>query len=363
MTALTDPLTLGGVTFKNRMVVSPMCQYSVRDGLVGDWHLVHLGRFALGGFGAVMVEATGVMAEGRISYACPGLYSEAHVAGFHRITDFLRSQGVVSGIQLAHAGRKSSSVPPRTIGHAEEPDATHWEPVAPSAEAHGPGSPLPRALTGAEIEALPEVFSAAARRALAAGFDFVEIHAAHGYLLNQFLSPIANHRTDAWGGSRENRMRLPLAVVQSVRDAWPKDRPLFLRLSAIDGIDGGVTLDDSIAFAKAAADRGVDAFDVSATGFSGAKVTPGPGMFLPYAEAIRRATGKITMAVGMLDDVPTAVAALTEGKADMIAVGRGALDDPNWATHAALSQGIAARAAWPHQTGYALDRRPIRKGD
>lgn len=361
MNSLSDPLSIRGVTLPNRMVVSPMCQYSVRDGLVGDWHLVHLGRFALGGFGTVMVEATGVVPEGRISYGCPGIYNDSHVAAFRRITDFLRAQGVVSGIQLAHAGRKGSSVAPWTIDSTPEPDATHWETVAPSALRQDPESPLPRELAPAEIERLPEVFAAAARRALAAGFDFVEVHAAHGYLLNQFLSPVANHRTDEWGGSRENRMRLPLAVVKAVREAWPADRPVFLRLSAVDGIDGGVTIDDSIAFAKAAAALGVDVFDVSATGFAGANVAQGTGMYLPFAKAIRAATGKVTMAVGALDDVSVSQNALSEGKADLIAIGRGALDDPNWAAHATLALGSDVRSAWPKQTGYALARRPVRK--
>lgn len=357
---LTAPLTLRGVSLKNRMVVSPMCQYSLRGGRMGDWHLVHLGRFALGGFGTVMVEATGVTPEGRITYGCPGIWSDDHVPGLRRVTDFLRGQGVVSGIQLAHAGRKASTLPPWRIGQGPEPDGEMWQPLAPSALPHGPESPLPREMTAAEILALPQAFATAAQRALAAGFDLVELHAAHGYLLNQFLSPIANHRTDDWGGTRENRMRLPLQVIAAVRAVWPGDRPLFLRLSAVDGIEGGVTLEDTLDFCHRAAALGVDVFDVSATGFVGARVTPGPGMYLPYAEAIRAATGKVVMAVGMMEDPGLAAQALSQGKADLIAIGRGALDDPNWAIHAALAQGMPPRQAWTDQTGYALERRPLR---
>lgn len=265
-----------------------------------------------------------------------------------------------TGIQLAHAGRKASTLPPWLIGQGAEPDGAMWQPVAPSAEAHGPGSQTPREMTAEEIRSLPQVFADAATRALAAGFDLIELHGAHGYLLNQFLSPIANHRSDDWGGSRENRMRLPLAVIKAVRAVWPADRPLFLRLSAVDGVEGGVTLEDSIAFCQAAADLGVDAFDVSATGFAGSSVPPGPGMFLPFAAAIRAATGKVVMAVGMMDDVTLASDALASGKADLVAIGRGALDDPNWASHAALATGTPPRQAWPKQAGYALERRPIR---
>jgi 2,4-dienoyl-CoA reductase-like NADH-dependent reductase (Old Yellow Enzyme family) len=357
---LTASLTIRGLTFPNRMVVSPMCQYSLRDGLMGDWHLVHLGRFALGGFGAVVVEATGVTAEGRITYGCPGLWSDAHIPGLARVTDFLRGQGVVSGIQLAHAGRKAATLPPWRIGEGAEPDGEIWQPVAPSALAHGPDSVVPRALTADEVEALPQVFADAAGRALQAGFDFVELHGAHGYLLNQFLSPVANHRTDEWGGSPENRMRLPLQVIAAVRAVWPQDRPLFLRLSAVDGVEGGVTLEDSIVFCQKAAALGVDVFDVSATGFAGSKVAPGPGMFLPFATAIRQATGKPVMAVGMMDDVALASDAVVTEKADLVAIGRGALDDPNWASHAALASGTPPRQAWTKQVGYALERRPVR---
>jgi len=359
MTGLLSTFALRGLTLKNRMVVSPMCQYSARGGFVGDYHLVHLGRFALGGFSAVMVEATGVTPEGRISYGCPGLWSDNHIPGFARITDFLRAHRAASGIQLAHAGRKGSSIPPWLIGGKErEPDAEHWQTVAPSAVAHGPGYGVPAALSETGIGDLVDAFAAAARRALAAGFDFVEVHSAHGYLLHQFLSPLGNQRTDHFGGSLDNRLRLPLMVVQAVRAAWPEDRPLFLRLSASDGVPGGWDIGDSVVFAQRARELGVDAVDVSAGGFEGGRFTPGPGMFLPWAATIRKEAGLPVMAVGLIEKVALAEAAVSQGQADLVALGRGALDDPNWPLHAARDLGYETRDLWPKQSGYAIERWP-----
>jgi 2,4-dienoyl-CoA reductase-like NADH-dependent reductase (Old Yellow Enzyme family) len=361
MTALLSPLALRGLTLKSRLVVSPMCQYSVRGGLVGDYHLAHLGRFAMGGFAAVVVEATGVTPEGRITYGCPGLWSDAHVPGLARVAGFLQAHGAAAGIQLAHAGRKASTLPPWLIGTGEtEPDAEHWEVVAPSALRQGEGSPLPRALTETEIGDLVDSFAAAARRAEAAGFDFVEIHAAHGYLLHQFMSPVSNHRTDRFGGSLENRLRLPGMVMTAVRAAWPDDKPLFLRLSAIDGIPGGWDLPDSIALARLARDAGVDVVDVSAGGFLEGRILPRPGMFLDYAAAIRRETGIAVMTVGLMGDVDLAAAAVDDGRTDLVALGRAALDDPNWPLHAARALGAEAQDLWPKQAGYAIARWPAR---
>jgi len=363
MTALLSPVTLRGLTLKNRLAVSPMCQYSVRDGLVGDYHLAHLGRFALGGFAAVLVEATGVTPEGRITYGCPGLWSDAHIPGLARIAAFLKSQGAAAGIQLAHAGRKGSSLPPWLIGTGRtEPDAEHWEPVAPSAIPHVETSPKPRALTETEIGDLVEAFAAAARRALAAGFDIIELHAAHGYLLHQFLSPVANHRTDHFGGSLENRLRLPGLILNALRAAWPADRPLFLRLSAEDGIPGGWGLPDSIALARLARDSGVDVIDVSSGGFTESRFTPSPGMFLPAAAAIRQGAGLPVMAVGLMGDPALADDAINQGMADLIALGRAALDDPNWPLHAARALAAETPDLWPKQAGYAIDRWPARPG-
>jgi 2,4-dienoyl-CoA reductase-like NADH-dependent reductase (Old Yellow Enzyme family) len=361
MTALLSPLTLGGLTLKSRLVVSPMCQYSVRGGLVGDYHLAHLGRFAMGGFAAVMVEATGVTAQGRITYGCPGLWSDAHISGLARVVALIKSQGAATGIQLAHAGRKASTLPPWLIGTDQtEPDAEEWEVVGPSVLPHGTGSATPRALTQTDIEDIVDNFAAAARRALAADFDLVEIHAAHGYLLHQFMSPAANHRTDHFGGSLENRLRLPGMVMSAVRAAWPADRPLFLRLSATDGIPGSWDLPDAIALSRLARDNGVDVIDVSAGGFAGSVIHPRPGMFLDYARAIRQATGAHVMVVGLMGDVRLAADAVDDGQADLVALGRAALDDPNWPLHAARALGAETSALWPRQAGFAIDRWPAR---
>lgn len=361
MTALLTPFTLQGRTLKNRLVVSPMCQYSARGGLVGEYHLAHLGRFAMGGFAAVMVEATGVTPEGRITYGCPGLWSDDHIHGLARIAAFVQAQGALAGIQLAHAGRKGSSIPPWLIGTGRtEPDAEHWETVAPSALPHADTSPTPRALTEAGIADLLDAFTAAARRALTAGFDFIELHAAHGYLLHQFLSPVANHRTDHFGGSLENRLRLPGMVLAALRAVWPADRPFLLRLSAEDGIPGGWGVEDSIAFARIARDHGVDLIDVSSGGFAQSRFTPVPGMYLPSATAIRQGAGLPVMAVGLMGDPTLANDAVAQGKADLVALGRAALDDPNWPLHAARALGVETADLWPKQAGYAIDRWPAK---
>lgn len=359
MSALLTPFALKDMVLKSRLVVSPMCQYSVRDGMVGDYHLVHLGRFALGGFAAVTVETTAVMSEGRITYGCPGLWSDDHVPGLARITGFLRGQGVAAGIQLAHAGCKGSSLPPWLIWSGEtEPGAEHWEVVAPSALPHGPGSPMPRALTESGFGDVVDAFAAATRRARAAGFDFIEVHAAYGYLLHQFLSRVANRREDRFGGSLENRLRLPAMVLAAIRAAWPAEKPLFLRLSAEDGIPGGWCLADSLALARLAREAGVDLVDVSGGGFSESRFTPGPGMFVPWAAEIRAHVGLPVMAVGLMGDVGVAEAAVAMGQADLVALGRAALDDPNWPLHAARALGEETRALWPKQAGYAIDRWP-----
>src|SRR3954449_4409802 len=251
--ALLQPLTGRGLTLRNRLVVAPMCQYSVRDGLVGDYHLVHLGRFALGGFGLVIVEATGVAADGRISHGDVGLWSDEHIPGLARIADFLHAEGAAAGIQLSHAGAKASSrrpwegVGPVTLENAR-PGEAPWPTVSASEVPVGPGWPTPHALTVEELAEVREAFVAAARRALTAGFDVVELHAAHGYLLHQFLSPLTIRRTDGYGGSPEARMRFPLEIAAALRAVWPEDRPLFVRVSAVDGSREGITIEDTVAF-------------------------------------------------------------------------------------------------------------------
>jgi 2,4-dienoyl-CoA reductase-like NADH-dependent reductase (Old Yellow Enzyme family) len=361
MSTLFSPFKVRDLTLKSRLVVSPMCQYSACNGMVGDYHLVHLGRFALGGFAAVMVEATGVTAEGRITYGCPGLWSDEHLPGLQRIAANVRALGATAGLQLAHAGRKASSVPPWLLGTGEtEPHAQHWQPIAPSALRHTEASPMPREMTQTDIDEVAEAFAAATRRALAAGFDFVEVHAAHGYLLHQFLSPLSNHRTDAFGGSLENRLRAPRLVLDAVRAAWPTDKPLFLRLSAEDGVANGWSVSDSIAFARMALDAGVDVIDVSAGGFAESRFDPLPGMYLSSAHAIRQATGAAVMAVGLMGEPALANNAISTGQADLVALGRAALDDPNWPLHAARALGQETSALWPKQAGYAIERWPAR---
>ena len=361
MSQLVSPFTLRGVTFRNRLVVSPMCQYSARAGVANDWHFAHLSRFALGGFGAVIVEATGVVPEGRITYACLGLWEDAQIAPLARIAAFLKSQGAVAGIQLAHAGRKASTPLPWQGGvphpHAEGFDT--WQAVAPSAVAHSGDAAfqVPRALTLAEVQALPGAFAACAERALRAGFDLVEIHGAHGYLLDQFLSPVANKRTDGYGGSLENRMRLVLEVVDAVRQVWPVDKPLFLRLSVQDAIDGGWTVAESQVLAVQVQARGVDLIDCSSGGFAGAAIKPAPLYQVPLARAVRK-VGVPTMAVGLIATPEQAEHIVVSGAADLVALGRAALDDPNFPSHAARALGEAdLYAQFPIQAGYAIRMR------
>ncbi len=360
MPHLFAPLTLRGLTLGNRIVVSPMCQYSARQGLVGDWHLVHLGRFALGGFGLVFVEATAVEPAGRISYACPGLWSDVHIPPLKRIVEFLHANGAAAGIQLAHAGRKASTPNPWNRDPSEAEKARlafeDWQPVAPSAVPHAEGWKVPHELTVEEIAALVDAFGEAARRAQAAGFDTVEIHGAHGYLIDQFLSPLANKRTDAYGGGREGRMRFALEVATAVRAAWPDDKPLFMRLSVQDWHPDGWQVEDSVALAQRLKAIGVDVIDCSSGGFDGARSTPGPGFQVPFAEAVRSGAGIATMAVGLIGDPHRAAEVIAEGKADLVALARPALENPHWPIDAlaAIDPSADRFALYPPQAGYAV---------
>ena len=361
MTHLFSPCTFRNLSLKNRVIVAPMCQYSAQHGFANDWHLVHLGRFAQGGFGLVIVEATAVTPEGRITYADLGLWDDAQMAPLKRIVDFLHKNGSAAGIQLAHAGRKASAPLPWR-GAFNETDAEKvelafedWTPVAPSAERHSPASKLPTALDHAGMARIRDGFAAATQRAVVAGFDMIELHSAHGYLLNQFLSPIANKRDDAYGGSLENRMRFPLEVAAAVRKAWPEDKPLFARISVTDWIEGGNTVDDNIVYAKALKAVGYDLIHCSSSGFDGAKIPVGPLYQAPLAEAIRKGAGVATAAVGLITTAEEAEHILASGQADLVALARQALDDPNWPVHAmrALESGDVY-AAWPNQAGYAI---------
>jgi 2,4-dienoyl-CoA reductase-like NADH-dependent reductase (Old Yellow Enzyme family) len=364
MSKLFSPITLRGLTLRNRTVVAPMCQYSAQDGFANDWHLVHLGRFAMGGFGLVVLEASGVVPEGRISYADLGIWKDEHIAPLARIVDFLHSQGAAAGIQLAHAGRKASTPVPWRDGFDEteaEKTALHfesWTPVAPSPLIHAEGKNFttPHELDLAGIARIIYAFRDAAIRADKAGFDTVEIHAAHGYLLNQFLSPLANKRTDQYGGSRENRMRLVLEVTEAVRAVWPAEKPLLARISVTDWDENGWTTEDSVVLAKELKARGVDAMDASSGGFDTAKVPVGPDYQVPLAKAVQQGAGIPTMAVGLLGDIQRAEEIVANGEADFIALARGALDDPNWPLHARHELGIDDYSLWPKQTNRVRDR-------
>src|SRR5829696_7740656 len=360
--ALFDPLTLRGVTLPNRLVVAPMCQYSVTDGFVDDYHLVHLGRFALGGFGLVMVEATGVTPEGRISHGDVGLWSDEHVPGLARVVDFLHAHGSAAGIQLAHAGAKASSKRPwdgegAVTAENALPGEEPWPTVSASAVAVGPGWPTPHALTVDELAEVREAFVAATLRSLTAGFDVVEIHAAHGYLLHQFLSPLSNRRDDDYGGSFEARMRFPLEVVDAVRAAWPADKPLFVRVSSVDGSRDGLTVEDTVAFARELKARGVDAVHTSGGGLGGGWQHPiGYGYQVPFAAQVRAEAGIPTVAVGLIVDPNQAEAIVTEGAADLVAIAREAQDDPNFAVHAAREL-AGSYDVYPVQAGPRLAGR------
>ena len=358
MSKLFSPASLRGLNLRNRTVIAPMCQYSATDGFVNDWHMVHLGRFAMGGFGLILFEATGVTAEGRISYGDLGIWKDEHVAPLARIVDFLHSQGAAAGIQLAHAGRKASTPVTWNIEAIKTPEGRasvgyeQWTPVAPSAVAHSddPSFTVPTALDLAGIKGVVDAFAAGAKRALAAGFDTVEIHAAHGYLLNQFLSPLANKRTDEYGGSRENRMRLPLEVVAAVRAVWPEDKPLLVRISVSDNHPDGWQVEDSVAFAKELKALGVDAIDCSSGGFDGAIINSVAHYQVPFAQAVREGADIPTIAVGLIDEAHQAEAVIARGEADFVALARGALDDPNWALHANHILGEDKYTLWPVQT-------------
>jgi 2,4-dienoyl-CoA reductase-like NADH-dependent reductase (Old Yellow Enzyme family) len=363
MTKLFEPFQTASLTLKNRLIVAPMCQYSAKNGLPNEWHLVHLGRFALGGYALVIAEASAVVPQGRITYGDVGIWNDEQARAWKRITDFLHANGAAAGIQLAHAGRKASTPIPwrggfnETTAEKEALAFQSWTPEAPSAEIHGPGDfTEPTELTTDEIRQRVEDFAAAARRAHDAGFDVVEIHAAHGYLINQFLSPVANHRTDAYGGSLENRMRFPLEVVKAVRAAWPAGKPLFIRVSATDARPDGLTPDDIAVFAKEAHAAGADMVHCSSGGFAGAAIKPGPNYQVPLSAEIKAKAGVPTVAVGLITTPQDAADVIDSGDADLVAMARGALDDPNFPLHARRALGVDAAdyAAWPPQAGYAI---------
>jgi 2,4-dienoyl-CoA reductase-like NADH-dependent reductase (Old Yellow Enzyme family) len=359
---LFDGLKIRDVSLRNRIVVSPMCQYSAQDGHVGDWHLVHLGKFAQGGAAVVFVEATAVEKRGRITHGDTGIWDDSQIPGLQKISSFVKSQGAVPAIQLAHAGRKASMARPwygngpltqADFDRGERP----WSIVAPTEQSLGEGWLTPRAIREGDFQHLLEAYRNAVRRATAAGFEILEIHAAHGYLLHTFLSPVSNK------GTLEERMRFPLQVVAEVRKAWRK--PLFVRVSSIDDVEGGWSIEDTISFAKRLREIGVDAIDCSSGGISGSATAATkmllprvPGFQIPFAERIKKEVGIRTMAVGLILTAQQAEEALAAGRCDLVAVAREALYDPNWPLHAAQALGADPDfARWPVQYGWWLTRR------
>jgi len=343
---LFTPLPIRGITLPNRIAVSPMCEYSSPDGFATDWHLVHLGSRAVGGAGLVIVEATAVEPHGRITCGDLGIWKDAHIVNLSRITEFIKSQGAVPGIQLAHAGRKASAQLPWDGGAAIRPtEPNGWQVVAPSPIAFREGDPIPHELTTAEINTLIEAFGAATRRALAAGFEVIEIHGAHGYLINEFLSPLSNFRQDEYGGPFENRVRFLREVIHAVRHEMPRHAPLFLRISATDWADGGWTVDDSVDLARIVQTLGVDLIDASSGGSAlHAKIPAGPGYQAPFAERISRETGILTGAVGMITDAVQANGIIESGQADIVLLARELLRDPYFPMHSANSLGVPVQA-------------------
>ncbi len=342
------PFQLRSLTFPNRIGVSPMCQYSCEDGFATDWHLVHLGSRAVGGAGLVIIEASAVLPEGRISSGDLGIWKDDHIPMLSRIASFLHSQGARAGIQLAHAGRKGSMTPPfhgeRLLGPAEG----GWTPEAPSPIAFSSRYAVPRPLDQAGIDRIVAAFAQGATRALTAGFDFVEIHAAHGYLVHEFLSPIANQRSDGYGGSFENRARLLLEVVDAVRRIWPSHLPLFVRISATDWAEGGWAIEDSVHLAKLLREHGVDLVDVSSGGMvPHAQIPAAPAYQVPFAARIRADAAIPVAAVGMIIEPTQANAIIADGQADFVLLAREMLRDPYWAVHAAAA--LSEPASWPVQ--------------
>jgi 2,4-dienoyl-CoA reductase-like NADH-dependent reductase (Old Yellow Enzyme family) len=338
---LFQPLRLREIELKNRILVSPMCEYSAKDGHPTDWHMVHLGSRAVGGAALVFTEATAISAVGRISAADTGIYLDAHVQSWRPIVEFIRGQGAIAGIQFAHAGRKASTAVPWVGGAPVSPADGGWTPVAPSTIPFNTGHTMPSALTAAEIDQIAADFLAAARRALQAGFQVAELHVAHGYLLHEFLSPLCNQRADEYGGSFENRIRFPLRVAKEVRELWPGNLPVFIRISASDWAENGWDLEQSVEFARRLKGVGIDLVDVSSGGaVPYAKIQFGPGYQVGFAQAIRKGASIATGAVGMISDPAQAETIISTGQADVVLLARELLRDPYWPRRAAQELGV-----------------------
>jgi 2,4-dienoyl-CoA reductase-like NADH-dependent reductase (Old Yellow Enzyme family) len=341
---LFSPIELRGLKLSNRIVVSPMCQYISDDGCANDWHLMHYGQFSMGAAGLVIQEMTDVSAEGRITLKCAGMYSDAQEAAAKRVVDFCKKFGAAKiGIQLAHAGRKGSTTPPALGGKALTKEEGAWPTLAPSALPYAPDWPVPQALDQAGMDKIKADFVNAVKRCERVGYDLIEFHAGHGYLIHQFLSPLSNQRTDAYGGSAENRMRFPLEVFAAMRAAWPSTKPMGARVSAVDWVEGGLTIEQTVAFAKELKKLGCDYVDVSSGGVDPRQQVPlAPGYNAPLAARVKKEAGVVTRTVGLIAEARLAEQIVSSGQADMIAIGRGAMWDPRWAWHAAIELGTEA---------------------
>jgi 2,4-dienoyl-CoA reductase-like NADH-dependent reductase (Old Yellow Enzyme family) len=348
MSLLFEPLSIRSVRLKNRIIVSPMCQYSSTDGFINDWHLVHLGSRAVGGAAAIITEATAVTAEGRISPGDLGIWKDEHIPGLKRVTDFISSQNAIPGIQLAHAGRKASHQVPWLGGEALTKEEGAWETIAPSSVPFKEGEPAPKEMSLEEIRQCISQFKQATERALKAGFKIIELHGAHGYLINEFLSPASNKRTDDYGGSFENRARFLVDIVNSVREVWPQEYPLFVRISATDWINEGWDGDDSVRLGKLLETKGVDLLDCSTGGnVSGVRIELKPMYQVPFAERIKKETALLSGAVGLITTAAECEQIIAEGKADVIFLARQLLRDPYFPLHAAKELGVDI--PWPEQ--------------
>ncbi len=355
------------ITLKNRVAIAPMCNYSAKDGFANDWHLVHLGKFAQGGAGLVFTEATAVQSTGRITHGDLGIWKDDHIPGLKKISEFIKSQNSIPGIQLAHAGRKASMQRPwHGNGPLDNTDQSrgenNWEIDAPSAIAVAEGFLIPHELSLEEIRQIQNSWKDATIRAKKAGFEIVELHSAHGYLGHEFLSPISNRRKDKYGNTLEGRMRFVLETAAIIRENWPENKPVFTRISSVDGVDGGWTLEDSVTLSKELKKRGVDVIDCSSGGISGsataAKIKRGPGFQVPFSEKIKIQADISTMTVGLITEPHHAEEILQSGKADIIAIGREALYNPNWALHSEVElKGEGEFESWPNQYGWWLDKR------
>lgn len=350
---LFTPIKLQGLTLPNRVVVSPMCMYSAHNGLANDFHLVHLGQYALAGTGLIIAEATAVSPEGRISPEDLGLWDDAQIAPLGRITDFIHSMGGRIGLQLAHAGRKASTFAPWRAKGAVPPEQGGWAVIGPDSTPFSDVYPVPTAMTTAEIARVVQAFAVAARRAEIAGFDALEIHAAHGYLLHQFMSPLSNSRTDEYGGPFAHRVRFMLEVVRAVRDLWPHHKPLFVRLSATDWAEGGWDAEQTVELAGLLDREGVDVLDISSGGLTPAQIlTPGPAYQTPFAAQVKRAVPEMrVMTVGLIDSPERAEGILQNSEADLIALARPLLGDPHWVQYAAVKLGVKAGVVPQYQRG------------